>query len=994
MSRLSLPILLLALLALLAQPAEAQYVSPDNRPAADNSPEAQLASFAVHEDLEISLWADESLGIANPVAIQWDPLGRLWVLCTLAYAQLQPGERSDDHLYVLEDTNGDGRADTSTLFADGLTMPMGFALGHGGVWLAEGEELLHLADTNGDGRADQRRLVLTGFGTGDTHQNISNLVFDSGGYLYFAQGLHAFSQVETPWGVARGDSAGFWRFDPRLTRLDPFGFPSMTSQNPCGIALDRWGALFLKSNGPHLGFATPGLIPTTHPRELMVHSQVGQTPGKSMGGAIVESAHLPDWLQGQAVIAGYFARDVSSLPLVEEGSGFAVSRSVRLVFGGHESFRPVDIQQGPDGAIYVADWFNPVINHYQVSLRHPDRDYSHGRIWRLAAKGRAPAERPALEAMAPDELFEQLRSGERWTRDQARRLLMDHPESGPVAEALAEWAAALDPADADESHALVEAVGVMEALGIVDEALLNRLQSSVEPRARAVVARIVARFPEPLPGAEERLAALLRDPHPRPRLEAVVACANRPAPGSLPLALLALDAPVDKHLDYALRQTVQALAAQWLPAAEAGELTFADPGHLAFALEAYGGERAAGLARAALAEASAGGETQSATERRLLGVLARVGTAEDARAVLETEHPDPGLLESLVHAWEARRLRPAAPFVPRLAELASAGPPEVRALALRLAGLWQAADLAAVAEATALDSEAPDPLRAAALVAHGRLGGAAAAEGLGTLALDRGIPGALRLAAMEGLVAAEPAAAARTALGLSPEELAEGRLAPLFALGTGPAALAEAIEAEPDRLEPRAAQEMLNALTVSGRSDPKLSFLLNRALGVQDGAPEYDGERVAALVEAVRSGGGDAEKGQTIYQRAELACVACHQVGGVGGILGPELDAVGAGLPLDQIVEAILWPARQIKEGYHATSITIAEGRVYTGYIDREDERVVWLRDTATGLSQPVARDQIVSREIIGSLMPAGLTASLDDEELRDLVAYLASLKG
>ncbi|MCB1092518.1 MAG: dehydrogenase, partial [Verrucomicrobiae bacterium] len=272
-------------------------ISPDNQPSADNSVEAELKSFRVHEDFEMSLFADESLGFANPIAIQWDHRGRLWVLCTLAYAQLRPGEVPDDKLYILEDTDGDGRADRSIVFADGLDMPTGFALGHGGAWIAVGPDLIHVRDADGDDRADQREVVLTGFGTGDTHQNISNLIFDAGGFLYFSQGLHSFSQVETPWGVSRGDTAGFWRFDPRVTRLDPFGFPSKVSQNPCGVALDRWGALFVKSNGPHLCFATPGLIATTHPRELMQFAQVGQTPGKSMGGDIVESAHLPDWIQ-------------------------------------------------------------------------------------------------------------------------------------------------------------------------------------------------------------------------------------------------------------------------------------------------------------------------------------------------------------------------------------------------------------------------------------------------------------------------------------------------------------------------------------------------------------------------------------------------------------------------------------------------------------------------------------------------------------------------
>ena len=523
----------------------AQIRTPDRPPAEDNSVEAELALFKVHDEFEVSLFADESLGIANPIAVQWDHRGRLWVLTTLAYAQLKPGEIPDDKLFILEDTDADGLADKSTVFAAGLDMPTGFALGSGGVYLADGPDLVHMRDTDGDDQSDERQLLLTGFGTGDTHQNISNFVFDSGGFLYFCQGLHAFSHVETPWGVARGDRAGFWRFDPRSMSLDPFCFSGMTSANPCGIALDRWGALFIKSNGPRLCFATPGLIPTTHHRELMQYAEVGATAGKSMGVDIVETAAQPDWLQNNALIAGYFARQVSAIPLVEEGSGFKKSEPVVLLSSDHPSFRPVDIRMGPDGGIYVVDWFNPVINHYQVSLRHPHRDYEHGRIWRVTAKGRELVETPSLDKRSVEECFEALRSPERWTRDQARRLLSDRdPEV--VTERLLKWMKQLDPRSGADSHTLVEAAGVLESFAMITPEVLDQLQASVEPRTRALVGRIIARESPPIESVESRLMQLLSDPHPRPRLEAVIACANYSQPAALIAALTVLDSKMDR----------------------------------------------------------------------------------------------------------------------------------------------------------------------------------------------------------------------------------------------------------------------------------------------------------------------------------------------------------------------------------------------------------------------------------------------------------------
>ena len=168
-----------------------------SKPEADNSVAAQLASFQVADGYEVNLFADESMGIANPVCFRWDAEGRLWVLCTWAYPQPKPGEKADDKLFILEDKDGNGKADKVSVFADGLNMPTGFALGHGGVYLAEGPDLLHLRDTDGDGKADQREVLFTGFGTGDTHQNINSLTWSPGGELFFCQGLHCFSSTFT-----------------------------------------------------------------------------------------------------------------------------------------------------------------------------------------------------------------------------------------------------------------------------------------------------------------------------------------------------------------------------------------------------------------------------------------------------------------------------------------------------------------------------------------------------------------------------------------------------------------------------------------------------------------------------------------------------------------------------------------------------------------------------------------------------------------------------
>ena len=387
-------------LALTACLLQAQNPLSVSKPEADNSVKAELASFAVDKRLRVNLFADETMGIANPVCMRWDARGRLWVLCTWAYPQLKPGEKPNDKLLILEDTKGDGKADKISTYADGLNMPTGFALGHGGAYIGNGRDLIHVRDTNGDGKADERDVLFTGFGTGDTHQNINSFAWSPGGELFFSQGLHCFSRVQTPWGIRRLDEHGSWRLRPLRRQLHAHRRTS-GGGNPWGFAFGDWGEPFIKSNGPGISELLPGMVAS----EQIIGGywggavQIGGTKIKSMIIEIVDSPHLPKDLQGDFLIAGYFARNIARLRPSVSGAGHKLQTLEPILTSSHNAFRPVDLNTGPDGALYVADWFNPIIGHYQASLRHPDRDKKHGRIWRITAKGQPLLKPPALAKM-------------------------------------------------------------------------------------------------------------------------------------------------------------------------------------------------------------------------------------------------------------------------------------------------------------------------------------------------------------------------------------------------------------------------------------------------------------------------------------------------------------------------------------------------------------------------------------------------------------------
>ena len=554
------------------------------------SPAEQLATFTVAENYEVNLFASERDGVVNPTQISWDERGRLYVACSPSYPQTLASAEPADYILVLEDTNGDGRADKSWRFAEGLTMVQGLEPGAGGVYVCDFDQLLHLRDGDGDGKADERRVIFSGFGIGDTHQLINSICHGPDGSLWFTQGLHAMSRVETPWGIARLDRAAVWRMRPRELRLEGFFGGGMAGANCWGVAFDDYGQVFHKSGDrPHGYWTVPGMVRGASPigsgstTEASVsyrnspeqYHSVGplfETSPKTTSLDIIGTRALPEDIQGCALIGGYFGAVVELHRFHDAGSGFKTTQLPKLMKSSNNAFRPVDVSVGPDGGMYVADWYNPIIGHYQTSYADPRRDKTHGRIWRITAKGRPKISQPDLASMQAAELLEQLRSPERWTRYQAKRLLFDKPDAEVLAAADA-WLAKLAPASTPAAERLLlEVIGVFEAHEAVRPALLNKLLAAKDPRVRAYGARVAGMWAERLPGALDLLRKRVRDDHPRVRLEAVVAASYAPRAEAGEVVAAAVDLPRDRFLDYALRQSARALQAHWGPALEANEL--------------------------------------------------------------------------------------------------------------------------------------------------------------------------------------------------------------------------------------------------------------------------------------------------------------------------------------------------------------------------------------------------------------------------------------
>lgn len=513
--------------------------------------------------LRVDLFASEREfpELVNPVQIAFDPRGRLWVASWKNYPHWQPRTPMDDKLLILEDTNGDGRADRRTVFAGDLHNPTGFEFYNGGVIVAQQPDVVFLKDTNGDDRYDEKVTLLHGFDTADTHHGINSFAWDPGGALYMQEGIFHRTQVETPWGpTLRQADGGVYRFEPRTWKLEtyvPMNFP-----NPHGHVFDGWGRdiIFDATGGqPYYGpsFSTKKYYPAM---ETTKAPKPGDVRVRPVGGAeLLSSRHFPEAMQGNLVVLNTIGfRGLLNYRLTEDGAGLKSTEAEPFLESADPNFRPVDAEVGPDGALYFVDWHNPVVGHMQHNLRDESRDRQHGRVYRVTYPGR-PLLTPVRIAGQPiAALLDALKTPEDRVRTRAK-IELSARNTNEVMTALAAWIARLDPKDPRYEHHMMEALWVRQWHNRVDEALLTRMLTSTDPWARAAATRVLCYWRDRVANPLVRLKTLVNDPHPAVRLEAVRAASFFTTAEAAEVALASLNHPQDRFLTYTLDQAMKTL---------------------------------------------------------------------------------------------------------------------------------------------------------------------------------------------------------------------------------------------------------------------------------------------------------------------------------------------------------------------------------------------------------------------------------------------------
>lgn len=525
------------------------------------SPEEAAKSFTLPEGFEVSLWASEVdfPNLENPVQFAFDAQGQMWVTTMPSYPMYLPGTPVDDKVLILADTNGDNKADKETIFARGLHVPTGIELRDGGAFVAQQPNLVFLKDTNGDDVADVSQLRLHGFDSADSHHSISAFELGPGGELYFQEGTFHHSQIETPYGPRHVANAAVFRYEPRAEKLDVY--ISYDFANPWGHCFDKWGQNFVAdASGGANYVAAPFSGDLDHPRK---HPGLKQFLVKqwrpTCGCEIVSSRNFPEEMQGDYLLNNCIGfQGVLQYRMKDEGSGFFADPVDPLLRSSDPNFRPVDLQFGPDGALYVLDWFNPLVGHMQHNLRDPNRDKTHGRIWRITYTKNKTVE-PAQIAKAPiGDLLNLLKTYEDRTRFRVRRELGERP-TPEVVGAVDKWVQKLDQSDEHYERFLLEAYWVKQWHDVVDEPLLGLLLTAEDARVRAAAVRILCYQRDRVAQALARLQSAVNDEHPRVRLEAIRALSFYDTQEALDIAVESLVYDQDEYLEYCLKETMETL---------------------------------------------------------------------------------------------------------------------------------------------------------------------------------------------------------------------------------------------------------------------------------------------------------------------------------------------------------------------------------------------------------------------------------------------------
>jgi putative membrane-bound dehydrogenase-like protein len=978
-------------------------------------PERSMSTMQVENGFRLELVASEPR-VQSPVAMDIDEHGRLFVVEMPGYPlDVSPTGR----IKLLEDSDGDGEFERATVFADSLVLPTGVMRWKKGVLVTAAPDVLYLEDSDGDGRADVRQVVLTGFPRTNPQHTVNSPIYGLDNWVYVANQGPAGAVIYTELFGDRGalltfpGRPGVPGVDARDStvrfRPDAFEVEPIAGESQFGHTFDAYGRYFGNDNSHHLWHEVIAARYLRRNPHLLIGRAMQDVPDHGAAAVVfpiterptfellTEAGEFTSACAPTAYLGGAFpASHRSSLFVAEpvhnlvhrdvlepSGPTFSARRAEErreFLAAGDAWFRPVNFSVGPDGALYIVDYYRGRIEHPEWTASDAQRDPAalyagreRGRIYRVVHESMAgrPRRRPQLGTAPTASLVAALADSNVWWRRTAQRLLVDRrdPAAPPLLKAVVRARESL--------MARLHALWILHAMGELDAPLVFDAMRDADPgiRENAVVLAELIRAD----GLEAELVRLAADPDPRVRLQVLATMGGMASPAAAAVHERLLFSEIeDPWMQVAGLSAGSERAARLLARALSGP----------DAITSRRGEgRALFIRRAA---SIVGARSESAEIEALVGMAA--GASESPSSALQNEAWwRAAALEGLADgaggrkAAEASLARARRPLLHLVGGLQS----ELRHAGLRLLELS-----GGVGE----DDAARAALSAAERIARGWQDDAdLRADAVRLLALDAATDRARLLESLVDPKQPEAVqAAAVDALGT-----VRGRRVGLFLL--------ERWEELTPEVRSRAADAMLRdadrtRLLVSALRDGSvqpwaLNFSQKRVLLMHRDADVRDASR--ALLEAdprkrdetVRRYAaaldrrGDAERGRQVFERA---CAMCHRMGDAGGgDLGPDLATVRHRPPL-LLLGDILLPSQAIAQKYETYVVERASGDVLTGVIAAQSPTAITLR-TGPGQDTIIARRDIRKLAVLPqSSMPADLDRIVSPDEMADLLAHIS----
>ena len=455
------------------------------------TPEEERLDFVVPKGFKVTLFASEP-DISKPMNIAFDHRGRLWVTQSSEYPLAAEIGKGKDKITILEDTNGDGKADKFTDFADDLNIPIGILPVRDGAIAYSIPNIYHFSDTNNDGISDSRKVLFGPFGYKDTHGMINNFKRGFDGWIY---GDHGYTNTSTVAGTDRDSitmiSGNTYRFREDGSRIEQTTYGRV---NPFGYAYDQWGYLYSadchsrplyqlipQGHYPHFGKKPPelGFAPE------MMNFNLGST---ALAGLVYYTGNqFPEEYQNCFYTGDVVTCRIDRTGIELTGTTPVAMNNEPLLVSKDPWFRPVDIKMGPDGALYVADFYNRIIGHYEVDLQHEGRDRKSGRIWRITYEGNKEASPlPDLTTLSLENLIALLDDDDLQTRMNAADYLVDE-YGNKVVPAIKNGFLS----DTESAYTTVQKMWILHRLGALNTTMVNHLLSNDDPLVLVHAIRMV-----------------------------------------------------------------------------------------------------------------------------------------------------------------------------------------------------------------------------------------------------------------------------------------------------------------------------------------------------------------------------------------------------------------------------------------------------------------------------------------------------------------------